>query len=121
VVFGTIATNYVDFLVVTPDFFTTRGGFKNSYRDYGHEHYQDVQDTLLGGRYLDSTMFENITGVDCRDRYSAPFITSGNGFGVPTPDKWVSVSNPNSSLIESDQGLGEIRTAYGASEYSCKC
>ncbi|KAH7088113.1 hypothetical protein FB567DRAFT_591531 [Paraphoma chrysanthemicola] len=109
VVFGTVATNYVDILVVTPRFFTTSGGWKNDYRDLSHDYYQHIQDSLLGGRYLDRSVFENVTAEECFARYSASFITSGNCFAVPTPDRWQSSSSdPNSSLLGTDQGVGYL-------------
>ncbi|KAF2023861.1 hypothetical protein EK21DRAFT_118353 [Setomelanomma holmii] len=119
VVFGTIATNYIDILRVTPRFFTTRGGWKNDYRDYSHQYYQDIQDTVLGGRYLDCTVFENITGEECCQRYSSMYIKSGNGFVVPTPDRWQSSSsNPNSSLLATTQGINNLASIIDPSHTS---
>jgi hypothetical protein len=120
VVFETIAANSVDFLEVTPRFFTTRGGFRNDYKNYNHAHFQEIQDTLLGGKYLDQTLFENITATDCQNRYTSPFITSGNGFGVPFPDSWESSSsNPNSSLLGASAGAESFATSISFN-FTCK-
>lgn len=43
-----------------------------------------LQNTLLDGKYADRTKFKNLTGPECIARYTSSFISSGNGFGVPS-------------------------------------
>ena len=109
---------------MTPAFFTTRGGWKNDYKDYSHDYYQSIQDTLLDGKYLDQDLFQNITGIECYQRYTSAFINSGNGFGVPPSDRrQSSSSNPNSSLLHTDMGAGQLTELlhdYQPSDFSCK-
>lgn len=102
-----------------------RGGWKNDYKDLSHAYYQEIQDTLLDGKYLDRNLFENITGTECYKRYTSPFIVSGNGFAVPPPDQWESPSSyANSSLLRTSQGAGQLLELidgfYNASSFSCK-
>ncbi|KAF1937604.1 hypothetical protein EJ02DRAFT_515112, partial [Clathrospora elynae] len=110
VVFQTIATVEVDFLVVTPGFFTSRGGLSYIDSYMNSEYYLEIQDTLLDGKYLDSTIFENITAAKRFKRYSSPFIRNGNGLdvylGVADSDSRVT----NGSLLSVDNGAGQIRT-----------
>jgi hypothetical protein len=106
VVFQTIAANDVDFLVINEAFLTTRGGWRNSISDLGHDYYQSLQDTLLDGQYLDRSRFENISATDCFSRYTAPFIRAGNGFAV-VPTVWSNdIYYNNNSLRRVDRGSG---------------
>ncbi|KAH8692562.1 hypothetical protein GQ44DRAFT_793138 [Phaeosphaeriaceae sp. PMI808] len=104
IVFGTVATNSIDFLTVTPNYFTTRGGWQtyiNGIYEYNPDYYQPLQDMVLEDRYLDRTLFENLTGIECYERYNAPFIYSGNCFAVLTVDKWNrSSTGYNTSLLD---------------------
>ncbi|KAJ4286430.1 hypothetical protein N0V90_013129 [Kalmusia sp. IMI 367209] len=93
VIFETIAANDVDFLIVGEDFFTNKTSWNSQSSDSSELIYNSttdnditkLQNTLLDGQYLDRTKFENITNNECVSRYNTPFITSGSGFGVPTP------------------------------------
>lgn len=125
--FETIAANHVDFLVVDPTFFTNK---LNS--DFGETHgtsmgsptisITKIQDTLLDGKYLDRTVFDNITGTECISRYTAAFITSGSGFGVPTAGyRKLNGMNANFSFLEQDMGSGDLYIqGWENREYDCK-
>ncbi|KAF2122107.1 hypothetical protein BDV96DRAFT_137243 [Lophiotrema nucula] len=100
VVFETIAANEVYFLQVHPAFFTDKQSWSyDASLDYPptnesnatypvlnstwNNYVTRIQESLLDGKYLDPTQFENITSDECVSRYSSSFITSGNGFAVP--------------------------------------
>jgi hypothetical protein len=89
VIFQTIGANQVYFLIVDQKFFTDKNNW--SYANYNSTWDNDftrLQNTLLDDKYLDRTLFENITDAECRSRYTAPFISSGAGFGVPEQGEW---------------------------------
>ncbi|KAF2181016.1 hypothetical protein K469DRAFT_793638 [Zopfia rhizophila CBS 207.26] len=95
VFFETIAANNVALLIVAPEFFTDKnswsirysGGFDYLLLNVTSDNFiTQLQETLLDGKYLDRTRFENVTGPDCVKRYTSPFITTGNGFGVPNAE-----------------------------------
>jgi len=46
------------------------------------ETVRNLQESLLGGKYLDRALFDNITADECKARYNSNFITSGTAFAV---------------------------------------
>ena len=130
VVFETIAANNVDFLVVAPEFFTNKNGWRLSQGNGSIDSttvnfVSRLQDLLLDGKYLDRTRFENLTDSECVSRYIASFIVKGGaGFGVPTPEyRQVYGLNATSSLLRAESGSGQLplRSGVGGDpKYSCK-
>jgi hypothetical protein len=126
VVFQTIATNDIDFLFITGDFLTTRGGWRKDHAlqnltadDPDHDYYQAIQDTLLDEQYLDASRFENISATECFSRYTSLFIRAGNGFAVVP----IASSNgyDNSSLVDVVGGTGQLEFGNDfITDISCK-
>jgi hypothetical protein len=132
VVYQTISANEVDFLVINEVYLSTRGGWKNDYRNFGHvrggdqgrEYYQTIQDTLLDGQYLDRSRFENISAADCYNRYIAPFIRAGNGLAVVPTVIFSNENYYNSSLLYTDSGSARLegltRGLINSTDFLCK-
>lgn len=128
-VFNVIAANNVVFLRVAPDFFVERNSWKYledtpfPIDSTTNNFVTQLQETLLDGKYLDPTRFENITGSECVARYTAPFITTGAGFGVPTLE-WRSRHNLNvlDSVDTAQTGSGNLNVLMNAriEDYACK-
>jgi hypothetical protein len=80
-----------------------------------------LQDTVLDGKYLDRAIFDNLTESECVSRYTAPFITSGAGFGVPTPESRQEFSlNASFPFGFEKQGSGDLRIKSRGIEYACE-
>lgn len=85
----------------------------------GDNYITRLQETVLDDKYLDRSVFENITGAECLQRYSASFITGGGTvFAVPVPDFLAMRGmNASDSLSWATSGSGEIVSEV---DYSCK-
>jgi hypothetical protein len=125
VVFETIAANSVDFLVVDPTFFTTKGNWTRYddtitlYRP-PRTPVTSLQDTVLNDKYLDRAVFDNITGTECVSRYTAAFITSGTVFGVPTLEvRQQAGINASHSFQDQVAGSGNLNIVEKF-KYECK-
>ena len=125
-VFETIAANNVDFLIVSPEFFTIKnswhipGEYGTSINSTSPHYINDLQALLLSGRYQDTTVFRNFTASECRYHYTRPFITdAGHGFAVPNKE-YRDSNGPNAanSLLLAQSGSGEMKADYDS--ISCK-
>jgi hypothetical protein len=110
-VFETVAAYDVDFAIVQSSFFTEKGNFTSSTPNPSYsvdrlDTLARLQDTLLSDKHLDRTVFEMLTGPECVSRYTAAFITSGAGFGVPNVE-WRDTHKGSGSLsgLQSCYGL----------------
>jgi hypothetical protein len=131
VVFETIAANNVDLLVVAPEFFTDKSSWKllrgtDPPLDATTDNFiSQLQNLVLDDKYLDRSLFENLTESECEKRYSASFITQGGTcFAVPT-DKFRTQLGLNASntLLRADSSSGylDIKSFDGVdATYSCK-
>ena len=84
-----------------------------------------LQNLVLNDKYLDRTLFENITESECSKRYAASFITQGGaGFAVPTEEFRTIVGlNASNTLLRADSRSGDldIKSFDGIdAKYSCK-
>jgi hypothetical protein len=105
----------VDFLVVTPEFFTDKDSWHlrpgQQLVPLNETYINELQDLVLDGKYLDGTIFENLTGPDCNARYlTQTFITNaGTAFAVldlgVRDAPWL---NTSGSLIASADGTGVL-------------
>lgn len=86
-----MGTYYVRFFLVNPSFFTTNATSARM-TPLDRDMVTEYQSMLLDGKYLDRTVWDNVTRAECIARYNAPFITSGHGFGVPTW-RWENATN----------------------------
>lgn len=73
-----------------------------------------LQDTLLEGKYLDNTKFENLTRDECVSKYNAQLITSGSGFGVPIAPIMEAQIKNNSLMFSVPEGSGNLMDYFGA-------
>lgn len=83
---------------------------------------KSYQRLVLDGKYLDRTLFDNLTSAECLSRYKANFLTSGNCFGVPTPDYQARL-NLNASLHAYSMFLLEgsySNLELSGANYSCR-
>jgi hypothetical protein len=76
--------------------------------------------SLLDGKYLDRTRFENVTGSECDARYNAPFITVGSGFGVPTAEYNRLYFNLNASRTVGHVYISSAGMHFPADKFDCK-
>jgi hypothetical protein len=119
-VFETIAANNADFLVISPEFFTDKGSWHlrpgQQLVPLNETYINQLQDSVLDGKFLDRTRFENLTGPDCSARYlTQTFITNaGTGFAVldltARDAPWL---NTSGSLIASADGTGVLNDYLG--------
>ena len=117
--FETIAANDVDFLVISPEFFTDKGSWHlrpgQQLVPLNETYINQLQD-LVRRKFLDRTNFENLTGPDCSTRYlTRTFITNaGTGFAVldltAREAPWL---NTSGSLIASTDGAGVLNDYLG--------
>jgi hypothetical protein len=115
-------------LTVHPTFFTDRNSWTNTKIDsYGTQVnvtaatlVAGLQGSLLGGRYLDRTKFENVSGSECNARYNAPFITAGSGFGVPTADQNKLYYALNASKSVGHVYISSAGMGFPAKKFACK-
>jgi hypothetical protein len=124
VVFETIAPNEVTFAAVAPEFLTnktswsygntgsrpgdTSGDSWNStqfpiFNSTFDNYITRLQNKLLDGRYLDRTIFHNLTSDECVSRYHAAFVTSGNGYGIMNK-----TTEPGVPYLNAASGSGEL-------------
>lgn len=124
VVFETIGANDVSFLRVAPEFFTIKDSwYYGPYNATWDNRLSRLQNTLLDGKYLNSTIFEHLTAEECISRYTAVFITSGPGFGVPTTESRISSNlTAANTLREENSGSGDLQVEDfpGEPPYACK-
>ena len=117
--------------MVAPEFFTDKSSWKllrgeDSPLDSTTDNFiSQLQNLVLDGKYLDRTLFENITESECSKRYAASFITQGGaGFAVPTEDfRKIFGLNSSNTLLRADSRSGdlEIKSFNGVDiKYSCK-
>jgi hypothetical protein len=116
-VFQSIAANDIDFLAVRPNFFTVKDSWRSNNTDkvphvsLNTPYIDRLQSLVLDDKYMDRTVFENLTRSECQARYlTQKFITdAGVGFGVVDPSihdgPWLGVSG---SLIANEEGIGGV-------------
>ncbi|KAF2730368.1 hypothetical protein EJ04DRAFT_567786 [Polyplosphaeria fusca] len=120
VIFKGIAVNDVDFLAVTPAFFTDQDSWCTNATDSqswrGHFRNESdiikLQEKVLHGRYLDSKIFENLTAAGYKARYQNGIFNTDGGIGFSIAvdpninnDPWS--TNPQ-SLVASTSGSGGL-------------
>jgi hypothetical protein len=128
VVFETISANNVALLTVDPAFFTDRNSWTITKIDSFATHVNvsattlvaGLQESLLDGKYLDRTRFENVTGTECYTRYNAPFITTGSGFGVPTAEQNRLFFGLNATKTVGHVFIGSTGMMFNADKFDCK-
>lgn len=110
----------MQFVTVEPAFFTDKNNRTVDEQWSLGPAIAELQDTVLDGRYLDRTVFDVLTSAECISRYTAAFITSGTGFGVPTAEwrKQHSIPHEGSSYYVLNSGFGEI---YFPAEVQFEC
>jgi hypothetical protein len=115
-------------LTVHPAFFTDRHSWTSTKIDsYGtqvnvtaEKLVEGLQESLLDGKYLDHTRFENITGSECDARYNAPFITAGSGFGVPTAEQNKTFYVLNATKTVGHVYISSAGMGFPAEKFACK-
>lgn len=123
--FETIAANNVDFLIVSPEFFTVKNswhvrGDNGKLNNATSPHYiNDLQGLVLDGKYQDNSIFQNLTASECQKHYTKSFITDvGHGFAVPTEEfRDNNGLNAANSLLLAQSGSGEMKADYRSMSY----
>lgn len=117
--------------MVAPEFFTDKSSWRlprgeDPPLDSTTDNFiSQLQNLVLDDKYLDRTLFENITESECSKRYVASFITQGGAaFAVPTQEfRTIFGLNASNTLLRADSGSGnlDIKSFDGLDpKYSCK-
>ncbi|KAF2021836.1 hypothetical protein BU24DRAFT_417471 [Aaosphaeria arxii CBS 175.79] len=124
-VFQTVAANNVDFLIVSEGFFRDKDSWKIRVEtDQDKETFETIsrfQDLVLDDKYLDRTIFQNLSASECKARYKAPFVTdAGTGFGVLTQElqERIGMNDRNRSFFTYAGGYGNINIEANQAQLS---
>lgn len=127
--FETIAANDVDLLVVFEEFLTDKASWtsgasnQGNVRDYTNDTYiSNLQALVLDDKYLNRSLFENITGPQCISRYNTAFITNaGTGFAILNSEFRDGISgNITDSLWSNYSGSDSLGSNSYEPYYACK-